>query len=236
MIVYTCANCRKELEIDDALGGSRVRCPHCRNVEFAPAAGAAPARSDKVPAAKPRTAAAPAVTPMTMADDRAAALGLPPDSGPEAVVVRVHPVMFRARPAQMAGVLLVLVGGIGLAAYAWLAPGMSSDRWVGYPGIGLAVIGFAGCLWWKFQSLGTTLIITNKRTTLRQGFFSKATKELLHDQVQDVQITQTFSERMLKIGTLGLDGGGTDQVEMVVPDLPNPERLRQIIDAYREID
>lgn len=236
MILYTCANCRKELEIDDSLGGSRVRCPHCRNVEIAPAAGAQPTRAERVPAAKPRRAPEPTGAPESVGADRATALGLPPDSGPEAEVMRVHPVMFRARPTQMAGVLLVLIGGAGLAAYAWLAPGMAKDRWVGYPGIGLAVIGLAGCLWWKFQSLGTTLIITNKRTTLRQGFFSKATKELLHDQVQDVQITQTFAERMLKVGTLGLDGGGTDQVEMVVPDLPDPMRLRQIIDAYRDID
>lgn len=236
MIVYTCANCRKELEIDDSLGGSRVRCPHCRNVEFAPAAGAPATRAEKVPAAKPRMVPAATGAPMTLAEDRAAALGLPPDSGPEAEVARVHPVMFRARPAPMAGVLLVMVGGAGLAGYAWLAPAMAQDRWVGYVGIGLAVIGLVGCLWWKFQSLSTTLIITNKRTTLRQGFFSKATKELLHDQVQDVQITQSFAERMLKVGTLGLDGGGTDQVEMVVPDLPNPERLRRIIDAYRDID
>ncbi|MFN7021234.1 MAG: PH domain-containing protein [Phycisphaerales bacterium] len=222
MIRYTCANCRRELEVEDALAGQRVKCPHCGNVEvIASTARAAPAD---------RTApAAPAP------HDRAAAMGLPPDSGPEVEVRRVHPVLFRSRPAGTAGVAALLLGGLTLAVIAYSSSAFAGMRWTAYLGLLSCMVGLCWVAWWKLDSISTLVVISNKRTTVRMGLLSRRTSELLHDQVKDIRVEQTFGQRLLRTGTLGLDGSGTDAIELSVEHLPDPVGLRNIIDAYRNI-
>lgn len=69
MITKECDNCEKVLEFDDSQAGQKVPCPHCGDVNVVPAAS-----------------------------DRAAAAGLPPDSGPEKDVLVLRPSMLRAHP------------------------------------------------------------------------------------------------------------------------------------------
>lgn len=204
MLVYTCANCDRRLEIEDALARQRVRCPHCGNVEVAPAMGAV--KSTPAPAD---------------ADN------------PERELLRVHPVTLRSRPVMGAVLVLAVVGGVGLAAAAYLSPGFAGYRWAAWVGWGIAAAGAGWIGWWKVGAMATTLIITSRRTIVQRGLFSRARKELRHEQVQDIQITQTLAQRLLRVGTLGLDGGGTDDVEIVVDDMPNPMRLRAMVDEAR---
>lgn len=216
MIHYICANCRRELEVEDTLAGQRVKCPHCGNVEVV----AATAR------------AAPGASAF---HDRAAAMGLPPDSGPEVEVRRVHPVLFRSRPVGSAGVAALLLGGLTLAVIAYTSSAFSGMRWTAYVGLLSCLIGLGWVAWWKLDSISTLVVITNKRTTVRRGLLSRKTSELLHDQVKDIRVDQTFGQRLLRTGTLGLDGSGTDAVELSVEHLPDPVGLRNVIDAYRNI-
>lgn len=216
MLTYTCANCQRELEIDDALAGQRIRCPHCDNVEIA--------RSGSRPAsAKPATRAAVAEKAAT-----------PAPTAPEQTLLVVHPATLRARPVRGAILLLLAAAGVALGVAAYASPGFASYRWAVWAGVAILV---AAAIWfavWKFHNMATTVTITDRRTTVKRGLFSRAMKELRHDQVQDIQITQTFPQRVLNVGRLGLDGGGTDDVEIVVDDLPNPMKLRELVDRYRK--
>ncbi len=225
MIIYTCAKCREELEVEENLAGRRVKCPHCANVEVvAGVAGVArPAKRSGVAEQLP------------LGLDRATAMGLPPDSGPEVEVLRVHPVMFRARPLVGLGLASLILGGIGLAIAGQFAATFANYRWAAFAGLGLLLMGLVWVALWKLKAMGTMVIVTNKRTTVRRGLLSKRTREILHDQVKDIEVVQTFGQRMLRTGTLGIDGSGTDQIELVVDDLPSPDRLRKSIDAYRNI-
>ena len=62
--------------------------------------------------------------------------------------------------------------------------------------VGLAlcfiIVGIPFLLIWWLQCLGKTLIVTTTRTTLRRGILSKATTEVWHKDVRNVQITQSF--------------------------------------------
>lgn len=217
MLVYTCANCDRRLEIDNDLAAQRVRCPHCGNVEIAPAAraGTPPTRTARAgkTAANPPPAAAP--------------------DEPERELLRTHPVTLRARPVMGSMLVLAVAAGVGLAIVAYTSPGFSGYRWAAWAGwaIAAAALGWIG--WWKIGAMATTLIITTRRTILQRGLFSRARKELRHDKLQDISITQTFAQRILRVGTLGLDSGGTDEVEIVVDDIPNPMRLRAMVDEAR---
>ena len=104
------------------------------------------------------------------------------------------------------------------AAYAGVAVALGALGWMG---------------WWKVLTLATTVVVTSKRTTVFRGLFSRHSSEMRHDQVQDIQVTQTFPQRLMRVGTLGLDGSGTDTVELIVHDLPDPMRLRELVDAHR---
>lgn len=220
MLTYPCANCERDLEIDDDLAGQRVRCPHCGNVEVAPRRAAKP---------QPVAAAAPAPRPTGAVAEPAHAA--PPEL--ERELARVHPVMLRGRPVQGSLIILGLLAGIGLAVAAQTTAAFAQARWVVWIGAAIAAAGLIALAIWKITTRAVTVIITNRRTTVRRGLFSLATKELRHDQVQDIQITQTFPQRVLGVGRFGLDGGGTDDIEIVVDDMPNPARLRELVDTYR---
>jgi hypothetical protein len=164
-------------------------------------------------------------------EDRAAALGLPPDSGPEEHVLTVHPTVIRARPWHGLAIVLLTIGGLAGVGFA-LA---SVAAWLLVPA-GLCFV--AGGCWWGWRAIharSVALIITTKRTTERRGWLSRSTKEILHDKVQDIQITQSFPQRLLGIGTVGISNAGEAGVEIVVDDLPDPKGIRRTIDAYREV-
>jgi uncharacterized membrane protein YdbT with pleckstrin-like domain len=141
--------------------------------------------------------------------------------------------MIRARPVLGSINILTVLAGIGLALAAHFSPGFAGYRWVAWAGW---IVAAAGGLWlasWKIRTLATTVIVTTRRTIVHRGLLKRASKELRHEHVQDIQITQSLPQRLLRVGTLGLDGGGTDDVEIVVTDLPDPARLRELVDGAR---
>ena len=85
------------------------------------------------------------------------------------------------------------------------------------------------------QVLSAALDITNKRSTEVRGLFSKATSEVLHDNIRNIQIAQSFWQRIWRVGTIGISSAGQDGVEIQVQDIPNPNKIREVIDLYRPI-
>ncbi len=225
MIVYRCRFCKRPLEVDDDLAGKQAACPHCRQIGEVPTHST---REDGIPIARP----AGGTSHFDAEDDRAAARGLPPDSGPEEHVLTVHPAPLRAQPMHAIAILILILGGLTIAACAALAVLTSPFAF-----LGLAAT-VAGALWWASHAIAArsiSLVITNKRTTERRGWLRKATKEILHNKVQDIQVTQSFPQRMVGVGTIGISNAGESGVEIEVHNIPNPHRIRETIDAYREI-
>ena len=228
MIFLTCDRCEKPLEVDDDLAGKKVECPHCGDVNLVPTKGARPAETASVPLAAGPAPGAPARKP-----DRAEAAGYPPDHGPEQPVIRVRPAMLRARP----GTFLALAGGFlgGIVAIV-LATGTGHlARWAMWPGL-IAALACLGVLTvWKVKTMGAALEITNKRSIERRGLLAKATSEVLHDAIRNIQIDQTYWNRDWRVGTIGISSSGQDGVEIQVADVPDPQRIREIIDLYRPL-
>lgn len=231
MIRVRCDRCEKLLEAPDDLAGQRIECPACGDVNVLPGAEAgAPASGSGLP--KARVAADSPGTPPSKTEptDRASAAGYPPDSGPEQTVMVVRPVMFRAR---LLLTLLMLTGALA-AIVGMVYFGGVQEHTAGFWGsIGV----FAVCLVflgvWRIEHLGTKLTITNKRSVARRGLISKATTEVFHDHVRNVQITQTAWQRLIGIGRIGLSSSADDEIEIVMDDLPSPDRIRRVIDLYR---
>jgi phage FluMu protein Com len=157
------------------------------------------------------------------------AKGLPPDSGPEQSVIKVRPEMFRARPMVFSVLFLALVGGIGGAVVG----GYNGNAGLLWVSVVVALVAFGFFAVWKIRNLGSSLEITNKRTIERVGLFSRFTSEILHEDVRNVQITQSFAERIMGVGRIGISSAGQDGLEISVKDIRDPDKIRELIDQYR---
>jgi hypothetical protein len=227
MIQVRCDKCEKLLEAPDDLAGQKIECPSCGDVRTLPGAVAAVVETP-VP-----------VKPVDTRPDRAAAAGLPPDRGPEQRVLVTYPVMFRSSPLWglilFVGVVGSIVGLVYFSAFTHPSLGATGAKvgiWISVATLVLSLI--AWFCWWVAH-LGTRLEVTSKRTVARRGLISRATTEVLHDDIKNVQIHQSVWQRILGIGRLSLSSSADDEAEIVVDDLPRPERIRKAIDVYRPL-
>jgi uncharacterized membrane protein YdbT with pleckstrin-like domain/phage FluMu protein Com len=233
MLTFVCDNCEKALEVDDHQAGSKVKCPYCGDVNIVPGASTSTPGASRSPlaAAASGGASGPDALPKAR-PDRAAAAGFPPANGPEAFVRQVRSSMFRARPwTTLLMFVLIVGGGIGGVVLAFM-PGLQPFA------IACAVACVVGLLWlgvWKVLALEVRLEITTKRTIERRGLFSKQTTEVMHADIRNFQLSQTFWQRMLNVGTIGISSAANEDVEIVMKNVPKPEEVRKIIDLYRPI-
>lgn len=95
-------------------------------------------------------------------------------------------------------------------------------------GLGLVIL-----LIWYLQCLGTTLTVTNERITLRKGILSKYTNEIYHTDVRNVQVSQSMLQRVFRVGKIGVATAGHGDVEIIVSGMPDPQKVKKIIDQYR---
>ena len=95
-------------------------------------------------------------------------------------------------------------------------------------GLGLIIL----VIWW-LQTLGTKLTVTNERVTLRKGILSKYTNEVYHTDIRNVQLNQSFFQRLFDVGTIAISTAGQEGVEISVEGIPHPQNVRDIIDTHR---
>jgi hypothetical protein len=220
MVTITCDRCDRKLQVPDDKRGTKIECPHCGDTNVVPAeAVVLAAVADG--AAGGRAAGK---------KDRPAELGLPPDRGPERQVLKVRPAMLRARPILFL-VLAAAAGGGAVGAAVFAARGPVTYAYIA---TAVGVAGIIALLIWKFKTMFVSLEITNKRTVETRGLFSRATSEVLHDDIKNLQITQSFWQRIWGVGTIGISSAGQDGIEIQAQDMPRPMEIRRVIDAYRD--
>ena len=77
----------------------------------------------------------------------------------------------------------------------------------------------------------TTLTVTDDRTTYQEGFVSRETSEVQHNDVRYIQLDQSLVQRLLGIGGVSISSSGQDNLEIVANRLPNPKRIIELIRA-----
>jgi Bacterial PH domain len=123
----------------------------------------------------------------------------------EQVLYSAHPAMFRNHP-------------IGFILSLLLAP----------VGIGLVIL-----LFWWLQVKATSLTVTDRRVSMRTGILSKNLNDIFHNDVRNIRINQTLFQRFFRTGSIGISSSGQSGIEIEVAGLPDPERIKGIIDRYR---
>jgi hypothetical protein len=149
----------------------------------------------------------------------------------EELLLRARPAMFRARPLTFTALLLISLAGLGGGGFL-LATGQLP---FGLTAVACSLFGLVPLGIWKVYTMGTSLEVTNKRTIWYRGLLSKASSEVRHNDVKNFQVDQTFLNRILGIGAIGLSSAGQEDVEIRVKDLPNPYQIRDLIDRHRKM-
>ncbi|MCO8120909.1 PH domain-containing protein [Stieleria sp. TO1_6] len=160
----------------------------------------------------------------------------------ERTLLQVHPVVFRARPIKT-----LVLGTVFLVAAALMILSVTETSIAGYSFAETTKLGPASLLtwacaitlllivgtvgYWILLSQFTTLTVTSDRTIFQKGLIARETSEVQHDDVRNIQLDQTFLQRMLGVGGIGISSSGQDDLEVVAKRLPHPEH---IIDRIRQ--
>ncbi len=118
------------------------------------------------------------------------------------------------------------------------SPSMSRNNPVGFVLtllLCLVGVGFIVLLVWWLKCRATVLTITNERSILRKGLLSKSVNEVWHEDVRNVQLNQTFFQRIFDVGSIGISSAGDAGVEIVVHGIPDPDQAKAIIDHYKRV-
>ena len=221
MIKFKCDRCDMEIEVEDHIAGTKHECLNCGDINRVPIpTGSDATIEDRDPAIDSKRI------------DRAQKAGFPPDFGPETRVLKVRRCWFRSRVVRFS--LTALIGLASLIGLIWVPISKEPAWWFMLFGpVALFCIGLIS--WWWVDRLSASLEITTKRTIMHRGFFSKSSSEVVHDNIRNIQIDQTFLQRVMGVGRIGISSSGQDGIELQVNHLRKPDYLRQIIDLYRPL-
>ena len=80
------------------------------------------------------------------------------------------------------------------------------------------------------ERVSTLYTITDRRIIIRKGILSRKERAAHIDRVQNVNLTQSFFDRLFQVGTLDFDTAGTEDSDFKFLGISDPETLRTRID------
>ncbi|HEY7619683.1 MAG TPA: PH domain-containing protein [Solirubrobacteraceae bacterium] len=85
------------------------------------------------------------------------------------------------------------------------------------------------------RRVSTQYTITTQRLRIQRGILSKHVQQTRIERVQNVNTSQTFVSRMLRVGTVDFDTAGTDDSDFTFVGVGNPHEVVEAVDhAQRE--
>jgi hypothetical protein len=76
-----------------------------------------------------------------------------------------------------------------------------------------------------FLSLVEKYVLTNERLKLVRGMFSRAVENYELVRIQDIDLSQNMSERMMGIGDITIRGADSSEPQIVLRNIPKPEEV-----------
>lgn len=150
---------------------------------------------------------------------------------PEVEVMTVSPAWFASRPGPAAAAVLLGLAGISFGIFGgvtlmWPLAGAGAVAFV----VAVGTLGY-----WRFSATRTKLTITNRRLTLSSGFLGREVLDIPVRQVQDIRLTQSFSDRLLGIGHLSISHSSQEDDELELFNYPDPQKIKKTIDRQRRL-
>ena len=125
----------------------------------------------------------------------------------EATLLETNPAMFRESPMLFLACVLLAPVGIGLVALG---------------------------IWW-LSTKAAVLTITDKRTIVKRGLLSKHTNEVLHRDIRNIRVSQSFLQRVFGVGEIEISSSGQGDVEIRFAGVSDVDSAKALIDKHREL-
>jgi membrane protein YdbS with pleckstrin-like domain len=138
-------------------------------------------------------------------------------------------VIFTVRPTLLfvkIGYALAALGGVALIALLAWQPWLSIPFLVSLP-LALALLLLPAYRHLKRNMLRYTL--TDSKIEISEGFISQTTRNVLLRNVQDVTVTSTVWQRLLRFGNVVVDNAGAEGGVTVLRNIPDPRRHADIL-------
>lgn len=165
--------------------------------------------------ARPRPAQPLQVQPIPAAPQHSD--GGPPDAGEERTVFTVGPTLLFVK----IGYALAALGAILLVVLLAWQPWVSVPVYVSIP-LALALL-----LWPAYKHLMRNTVrytLTDSKIEIDQGFISRTTRNIPLRNIQDVSVTTTIPQRLLRFGNVVVDNASETGGTTVLRNIPDPRR------------
>lgn len=164
---------------------------------------------------RPRPAQPMQVRPLPASPERLNA-GLP-DAGEEKTIFMVGPTLLFVK----LGYVLAALGAILLVALlAW-------QPWVPIPFYISLPLALALLLWPAYKHLlrnSVRYTLTDSKIEIDEGFISRTTRNIPLRNIQDVSVTTTIPQRLLRFGNVVVDNASDSAGATVLRNIPDPRR------------
>ena len=166
-------------------------------------------------AAPARPAQPMQVRPLPVSPERVNS-GLP-DAGEERTIFAVGPTLLFVK----IGYLLAALGAVLLVALLAWQPWVSVPVFVSIP-LALALL-----LWPAYKHLRRNSVrytLTDSKIEIDEGFISRTTRNIPLRNIQDVSVTTTIPQRLLRFGNVVVDNASDSAGATVLRNIPDPRR------------
>jgi membrane protein YdbS with pleckstrin-like domain len=153
----------------------------------------------------------------------------------EEELLKVYPSYLRNDPIGFC--FLVLLGVVG-AVFAAFGNRIVPAQYDPYhasqlAGLGLLLFSVLRFMLSLLRYRKISLVITNRRTTLRYGLFAKFSKEIRHSDIRMLVVRQGFLQRLLGVGGIDVSSAASDESDIKIAGIAHPEKVKELIDSLR---
>jgi DNA-directed RNA polymerase subunit RPC12/RpoP/membrane protein YdbS with pleckstrin-like domain len=206
---FKCPNCGKTLRIDEAHQGKKTVCPACHKEILIP-----PKPAERAPQPK---IVAPTAAASAMGD-------LLPQEEKDVLSLRPTLKMYLGRI-----LLAVLVAAAAVALAVVIKAGPTVHRIIIITGLAIALVLFLSVLYKKYSILYR---LSTQRLFLVRGLVSRKIEELELFRVRDIQVAQSFWQRILKFGRMTVFSTDASAPRFEMLGVANPLKVKDAIRVH----
>jgi len=144
----------------------------------------------------------------------------------EKTVLKIYPSWFYYMFFILLAAVLLAVGLV-----FWGKGGRGT--FAGVFGLILICAACALALWAATSRYSRRYKVTERRVLSVEGLLSRKASEVEIKDIRNIQISQSFLERLFRIGTVSIGTAGTAGVEITLRGIPDPTRARDVIRERR---
>ena len=139
----------------------------------------------------------------------------------EQTLLTIRPHYFWRAPIDMSFGIMLQVGIV--VTLLWMFKAVWGLCWLGL----VVVRNFVDFL----QYRSTRLTITDRRTVLRRGLFSKHLSEVSHRAVRQVVLQQSFLQRLFNVGYIGISSSASAEMEIEITGVREPGKIKALLNS-----